>query len=126
MPTAPVPLAPFLIGGEWLRPTHLATSPVYNPSTGEVIAAVPLAGAAEADAAVQAAHVAFPAWAHTPVIDRARIMFRYRTLVEANFDEIVRIISREHGKTHAESRGDLFRGLEVIEYSCGAPTWIRW
>ena len=93
---------PLLINGEWLRPAALATSPVFNPSTGEVIGAVPLAGAAEVDAAVQAAHAAFPAWAETPVVDRTRIMFRYRTLVEKQFDEIARTISREHGKTYAE------------------------
>lgn len=115
-------LCPFLINGEWLRPSALASSPVFNPSTGEVIGAVPLAGVAEVEAAVQAAQVAFPAWAETPVIDRTRIMFRYRSLVEKHFDEIARTISREHGKTYAESRGDLFRGLEVIEYACGAPT----
>ncbi len=121
MPIVSVPLAPFFIDGDWLRPAQLATSPVYNPSTGEEIAAVPLAAADDADAAVRAAHAAFPAWASTPVIDRARIMFRYRALIEQHFDEIARTISREHGKTYAESRGDLFRGLEVIEYSCGAP-----
>jgi malonate-semialdehyde dehydrogenase (acetylating)/methylmalonate-semialdehyde dehydrogenase len=124
MPVASAQLVPFYIDGEWLRPAELATSPVYNPSTGEVIATVPMAGAGEVDDAVLAAHAAFPEWAGTPVIDRARIMFRYRALVENNFDEIARIISREHGKTYSESRGDLFRGLEVIEYSCGAPTLV--
>ena len=121
MPVVSIPLAPFFIDGEWLRPAQLATSPVYNPSTGEEIAAVPLAAAEDADAAVRAAHAAFPAWAGTPVMERARIMFRYRALVEQHFDGIARLISREHGKTYAESRGDVFRGLEVIEYSCGAP-----
>ncbi len=111
-----------LINGEWVRPSHLPTSPVFNPSTGEVIGTVPLAGAAEVDAAVRAAQAAFPAWAETPVIDRARILFHYRALVEKNFDQIARLISREHGKTYAESRGDLFRGLEVIEFACGGPT----
>jgi len=121
--TASTPaLCPFFINGEWVRPTQLSTSPVFNPSTGEVIGAVPLAGAAEVDAAVQAAQAAFPAWAVIPVIDRTRIMFRYRALVEKHFDEIARTISREHGKTYAESRGDLFRGLEVIEFACGGPT----
>jgi malonate-semialdehyde dehydrogenase (acetylating)/methylmalonate-semialdehyde dehydrogenase len=122
--SAPPALCPFLIDGEWVRPSHLATSPAYNPSTGEVIGAVPLAGAAEVDAAVRAAHAAFPAWAATPVIDRARILFRYRALVEKHFDEIARLISREHGKTSAEARGDLFRGLEVVEFACGAPTLV--
>ena len=73
MSTHPCPL---YINGEWLRSESLASSPVFNPSTGEVIAAVPQAGATEVDAAVQAAHAAFPGWAETPVIDRARIMFR--------------------------------------------------
>ncbi len=123
-PAASAPLCPFLIDGEWVRPTQLPTSPVFNPSTGEVIGTVPLAGAAEVDTAVQAAQAAFPGWAATPVIDRARILFRYRALVEQHFDEIARTISREHGKTYAESRGDLFRGLEVIEFACGGPTLV--
>lgn len=125
MSHAPVSAAascPFLIDGEWVRPSQLATSPVFNPSTGEVIGAVPLGGAAEVEAAVAAAQAAFPAWANTPVIDRTRIMFRYRTLLEQHFDAIVRTISREHGKTAAESRGDLFRGIEAVEYACGAPS----
>ena len=120
--SAPASPCPFLIDGEWVRPSQLATSPVFNPSTGEVIGAVPLGGAAEVHAAVSAAQAAFPAWANLPVIDRTRIMFRYRTLIEQNFDSIARTVSREHGKTYAESRGDVFRGLEAIEYACGAPT----
>jgi malonate-semialdehyde dehydrogenase (acetylating)/methylmalonate-semialdehyde dehydrogenase len=125
MPAAADPvLAPFFIDGEWLRPSALATSPVFNPSTGDVIAAVPLAGATEAAAAVRAADAAFPAWADTPVVERARLMFRYRALLENRFDEIARLISREHGKTLGESRGDLFRGMEVVEYACGAPTLL--
>src|SRR3981081_4246256 len=102
----------FFIDGVWVDAPALARSPVFNPSTGEIIAEVPLAGPSEVDAAVQAAERAFPAWADTPVIDRARTLFRFRTLIEKHFDEIARLISREHGKTYAESRGDLFRGME--------------
>jgi malonate-semialdehyde dehydrogenase (acetylating)/methylmalonate-semialdehyde dehydrogenase len=109
------------IDGTWVE-SQAATQPVFNPSTGDVIAEVPLGGAAEVDAAVKAAQEAFGGWSITPVIDRTRIMFRYRALLEKHFDEIARTISREHGKTYAESRGDLFRGLEMVEYSCSAPT----
>jgi len=115
---------PFFIGGEWSTISGLATTPVYNPSTGEVLAETPAGGPAEAEAAVRAAHEAFPGWASTPPSERARVMFKYRTLLERDFDEIVRIISREHGKTLAESRGDLFRGFEVVEMACGAPTLL--
>jgi methylmalonic acid semialdehyde dehydrogenase len=118
--TAPA-LAPFLIDGEWLRPTQLATSAVFNPSTGEVIAHAPLAGATEVEAAVRAAQAAFPGWWQTPPIERARVLFRYRERLLAHFDEIAALISREHGKTRAEARGDLQRGVEVVEFATGIP-----
>src|SRR5690606_25974028 len=114
----------FFIGGDWQSPSGLPTTPVYNPSTGEIIATLPLGGESEVDAAVQAAAAAFPAWSVTPAVDRARIMFRYRSLLEQHFDELTRLISREHGKTLAESRGDLFRGMEMVEFACGAPTLL--
>ena len=116
---------PFFIGGEWSSIGTLPTSPVFNPSTGEVIAGTPLGGAAEVDAAVRAADEAFPAWAETPPSERARVMFKYRTLLERDFDAIAHLISLEHGKTLAESRGDLFRGFEVVEMACGAPTLLN-
>src|SRR5207247_10986253 len=74
--------------------------------------------------AVQAAAAAFPAWRDTPAIERARVFFRYRQLVEQNFDRICGSISREHGKTLAEARGSLFRGIENIEYACGIPSLL--
>jgi len=115
---------PNFIAGQWLAPTGVPTSPVFNPSTGEPIGQVPLSGPAEVDAAVQAAEAAFPAWAVTPVIDRARILHKYRALLDKHFDEIIQLISREHGKTLVESRGDLFRGLEMVEYAAGAPALL--
>ncbi|HYD84185.1 MAG TPA: aldehyde dehydrogenase family protein, partial [Opitutus sp.] len=117
-------LAPLFIAGEWLRPTQLATSAVFNPSTGETIAQTPLAGVAEVDAAVSAAHAAFPGWWQTPAIERARVLFRYRELLLSHFDEIAALISREHGKTRAEARGDLQRGIEVVEFATGVPTLL--
>ena len=102
----------------------LETSPVYNPSRGEVIAEVPMCGADVVNEAVKAAADAFPAWRETPPVERARLFFRYRQLVEENFDRICETVSREHGKTLAEARGSVYRGIENIEYACGIPTLL--
>ena len=118
------PLVPHYIAGEWLRSTQLAFTPVFNPSTGDVIAQCPVGGAAEANAAVAAAHAAFPAWSETPAVERARVFFRYRQLIEQNYDALCATVSREHGKTLAEARGDVHRGIENIEYACGVPTLL--
>jgi malonate-semialdehyde dehydrogenase (acetylating) / methylmalonate-semialdehyde dehydrogenase len=115
---------PLLVNGEWRNLSGLATSPVYNPSTGDVIAECPAGGKAEVDAAVEAAHAAFPMWRETPAVERARVFFRYRQLVENNFDRICETVSREHGKTLAEARGSVYRGLENIEYACGVPSLL--
>lgn len=115
---------PAYIGGEWLSGNGLPTSPVYNPSTGDVIAECPLGGAAEVHAAVEAAAAAFPAWSETPPVERARVFFRYRQLIEDNFDLLCQTVSREHGKTAAEARGSVYRGLENVEYACGIPTLL--
>jgi malonate-semialdehyde dehydrogenase (acetylating)/methylmalonate-semialdehyde dehydrogenase len=113
---------PNYIGGEWLQPT--GGTPVYNPSTGDVIAECPAGGVAETTAAIEAAQAAFPAWRETPAVDRARIFFRYRQLYEQNFDQLCQCVTREHGKTLAEARGSIHRGLENIEYACGVPTLL--
>lgn len=113
---------PHFVDGKWL-PVSGGTT-VFNPSIGEVIAECPAGGSEEVNAAVEAAAAAFPAWRDTPVVERARLMFRYRHLVEENFDRLAACVSREHGKTLAEARGGLFRGLENIEYACGAPTLL--
>ena len=114
---------PFFIGGDWVEPALPGTA-VYNPSTGEVIAECPAGGPSEVDAAVQAAAAAFPAWRATPSIERARVFFRYRQLVEEAFDKICASISHEHGKTLTEARGDIYRGIENIEYACGVPSLL--
>lgn len=114
---------PHLIGGEW-TPDSKASSPVFNPSTGAVIAHCPTGGAAEVDAAVKCAAAAFPAWAATPPVERARIFFRYRQIVEASFDRLCHAVCLEHGKTLAEARGSVYRGLENIEYACGIPSLL--
>ncbi len=114
---------PNLIDGAWVDPKG-ATSDVFNPSTGEVIAHAPVSGSAEINDAVEAASRAFPAWRETPAVERARIFFRFRQLVEASFDRLCACVSREHGKTLVEARGSLFRGLENIEYACGIPSLL--
>jgi len=115
---------PVFIGGEWKEISGLETSPVYNPSRGEVISEVPLCGADIVNDAVNAAADAFPAWRDTPPVERARLFFRYRQLVEENFDRICEMVAREHGKTLAEARGSAYRGVENIEYACSIPTLL--
>ncbi|MDD5198429.1 MAG: CoA-acylating methylmalonate-semialdehyde dehydrogenase [Terrimicrobiaceae bacterium] len=112
------------IGGEWVAPPATGTSPVFNPALGEIIAEVPLAGAELVDHAAQAASAAFPAWRDTPAVDRAGILFRYKALIEAEFESIALTISTEHGKTPGEARGDLRRGIQMVEYACGAPSLL--
>ena len=98
---------------------------VFNPSLGEVKARVALAGAAEVDRAVQAAAAAQPDWAAVNPQRRARVMFQFKALVEANMDELARLLSEEHGKVIADAKGDLQRGLEVIEFACGIPHLLK-
>ncbi|HUN82085.1 MAG TPA: CoA-acylating methylmalonate-semialdehyde dehydrogenase, partial [Phycisphaerae bacterium] len=96
--------------------------PVFNPSTGEQIADVPFCTPQETAEVIQSAHSAFPAWRDTPVVERARIMFRLVALLEKNAEELARIVSLEHGKTHAEAVGSVRRGIEMVEFACGIPT----
>src|SRR5436190_2902048 len=115
---------PILIDGEWRTPSGVATSPVFNPSRGETIAEVPMIGAEIVNEAVESAAAAFPAWRETPPVERARLFFRYRQLIEENFERICDCVTREHGKTRAEARGSVYRGIENIEYACGNPTLL--
>jgi malonate-semialdehyde dehydrogenase (acetylating) / methylmalonate-semialdehyde dehydrogenase len=101
------------------------TSPVYDPNSGQVQAQVRLAGADLLEQAVAAARSAQPAWAATNPQRRARVMFKFKELVEARMDELARVLSSEHGKVLADSRGDIQRGLEVIEFCCGIPHVLK-
>lgn len=94
---------------------------IYNPNTGEVQARVALASVDELNLAVEAAEAAFPAWAATNPQRRARVMFEFKRLLEAHMDELAELLSSEHGKVIADSRGDVQRGLEVVEFACGMP-----
>ena len=98
---------------------------VFNPNTGEVQARVQLATVSEVDRAVQAAQAAFDGWSSTNPQRRARVMFEFKRLVEANMNELAEMLSSEHGKVIADSKGDIQRGLEVIEFACGIPHALK-
>ena len=87
---------------------------VFNPATGAVTGQVALANAADVHSAVAAAKAAFPAWADTPPIRRARVMFKFLELIQAEYDDLARLLSSERGKTFADSKGDIQRGIEVV------------
>jgi malonate-semialdehyde dehydrogenase (acetylating)/methylmalonate-semialdehyde dehydrogenase len=98
---------------------------VFDPNTGEVAARTPLASAAELDAAVKAAAAAQPAWAAINPQRRARVMFEFKRLVEAKLQPLAELLSSQHGKVIADSKGDIQRGLEVIEFACGIPHALK-
>jgi malonate-semialdehyde dehydrogenase (acetylating)/methylmalonate-semialdehyde dehydrogenase len=98
---------------------------VYNPAGGDVAARVPLASVQEVDAAVRAAAAAFPGWAATPPHLRARVLFRFRDLVERESDRLAAIITAEHGKVLSDAKGEITRGLEVVEFACGIPQLLK-
>src|SRR5207249_7620147 len=98
---------------------------VFNPATAEVIAHVPLTDAAGVDAVVRAAADAFAAWSRTAVMDRVRLMFRFKFLLEEHLEELAALVTRHHGKTLDEARGEVRRGIEVVDFACGAPTLLQ-
>lgn len=113
------------INGKHVEGTSGRFGNVYNPTTGEVAAQVPLASTTELNASVEAAKAAFPEWAATPPLTRARIMFKYKTLIEDNSDRLAAVITAEHGKVLSDAGGSLTRGLEVVEFACGIPQLLK-
>ncbi len=98
---------------------------IYNPAIGEIVRQVAFASAGEVRQAVEAARDAFPEWAATPPVRRARIMFKLKQLLEANIDELAAVLTEEHGKTVADSKGSITRGIEVVEFACGIPHLLK-
>jgi malonate-semialdehyde dehydrogenase (acetylating)/methylmalonate-semialdehyde dehydrogenase len=98
---------------------------VYNPATGEVSAQVPLASATEVGEAVAAAAKAFPGWAAVTPLQRSRVMFRFKTLLEANIDKMAALVTAEHGKVLNDAKGSITRGVEVVEFACGIPQMLK-
>jgi len=110
------------IGGTWVPASTGKTLDVTNPATGKLLGRVPLSGASDVERAVAVARSAFETWRQVPPVQRARYLFRYKELLEKNFDELARIVTEEHGKTLDESRGSVRRGIENVEHACGIPT----
>jgi malonate-semialdehyde dehydrogenase (acetylating)/methylmalonate-semialdehyde dehydrogenase len=113
-----------LRAGKWESSGSPRRGDVFNPSTGKVIARVPLCTAAEAGRVVEAAAEALPKWAATPAIERARVLFRFRELLNRDFDKLAQQVSREHGKTPVEAKASVQRGIEVVEFACGTPSLL--
>lgn len=113
------------INGGPVRGASGAHGPVYDPATGERTARVALASAAEVDRAVAAAREARADWSGGSLAFRTGILFRYRELLVAHREELARLITAEHGKTHADALGEVARGLEVVELACGVPQLVR-
>ena len=113
------------IGGKIVEGKSDRLGDVYNPATGEVVRKVALATVEELRAAVATAKAAFPAWAETPPLRRARVMFRLKSLIEQNMDRLARIVTEEHGKTVEDAKGSITRGLEVVEFACGIPHALK-
>lgn len=113
------------IDGQRVAGTSGNFQDVFNPAKGEAHAQVPLASSDEVKAAIASAHAAFPGWSATPVAKRAAVMFKYRELLYAHQDEIAELVSKEHGKTLADAKGELARGIEVVEFVCGMPQALK-
>lgn len=112
------------IGGQWIESETARYEDVPNPATGELLSQVPISTKADVDKAVQAAKDAFPGWSETPVVDRARIMFRFHHLLTKHEEELARMITLENGKNLPEAHAELLRGLEMVEFACGMPTLL--
>ena len=113
------------IHGEHINGTSGCFSPVYNASTGKQISELPLAGAEEVRATIESSLKAFPEWAMTSPSNRARVLFRFKELLEKNMDELSETVSIEHGKVKTDAAGSITRGLEVVEFACGIPQLLK-
>jgi malonate-semialdehyde dehydrogenase (acetylating)/methylmalonate-semialdehyde dehydrogenase len=113
------------VDGSWRRSQSPDTLEVPDPSTGALLARVPLSTAEDVDAAVKAARAAFPAWRETPVPERARHILRFRQLLDEQLDELARVVVSENGKTFVEAQGSIRRGLEATDFAASAPTTLQ-
>src|SRR3982075_3283152 len=113
------------IGGKQVAGTSGRTGDVFDPNTGEVQAKVALAAKSEVEQAIADAAAAQPAWAATNPQRRARVMFKFLELINKEYDDLARLLSSEHGKTFPDAKGDIQRGLEVVEFACGIPHLLK-
>jgi malonate-semialdehyde dehydrogenase (acetylating)/methylmalonate-semialdehyde dehydrogenase len=113
------------VDGRRISGTSGRSAPVFNPALGVATLQVDLASADETRAVIASAAAALPEWAATPPLRRARVLFRYRELIEQHSDELAGIITREHGKVLPDARGEATRGLEIVEFACGIPHLLK-
>src|SRR5580692_8990760 len=113
------------VNGKRFAGAGTRTLNVFNPATGDVAAWVKAATAADVDAAVQAARAAFPAWSETSAIKRARVLFKFKALLEEHYDELAALITQQHGKVFSDAQGEVQRGLEVVEFACGISQLLK-
>ena len=113
------------IGGKLVTSTSTRTQPVFNPATGEATATLPLSTLDEINAAVASAKAAFPAWSNTPPMKRARVMFKFKQLLDQYADDLAREISKEHGKVHDDALGEVARGIDCVDFACGIPQLLK-
>ena len=113
------------IDGKITKGSSKKISKIFNPATGEQSAEVNLASKADVDIAVQKAQQAFTDWSRKPPAQRARIIFKFKDLIEKNSDELTKLIVSEHGKVYEDAKGSLTRGLEVVEFACGIPHLLK-
>src|SRR5690348_9083677 len=116
---------PLWIGGRAFSPSTTRYGEVTNPATGEVIRHVPFANAADVDAAVQSAAAAFAPWSALPSLRRARVLMKFRDLLDRYRKDLARIVTQEHGKTLADAEGSVMRGMEVVEFATGIPHLLK-
>src|SRR5690349_9436902 len=121
--SADVAACPILINGE-RRESAGRTQVQVNPATGQPTSLVPECTAAEIAEAIASAQDAFSLWSAMPVLNRARILFHYHSILEKNADRIISLVTEENGKTRSEAQGSFQRGLECVEFACGAPTLL--
>ncbi len=113
------------INGQVVSSNSGRSQPVYNPATGEAVAQVALGSADEVRAAVAAASAAAPGWADTAPLKRARVLFKFKELIEKHHDDLAAAITREHGKVFSDAKGEVVRGLEIVEFACGIPQLLK-
>jgi malonate-semialdehyde dehydrogenase (acetylating) / methylmalonate-semialdehyde dehydrogenase len=113
------------IGGRWVKARTTEFFDVHNPAAGDLIGRTPLSTGEDVEAAVQAGTAAFPAWRDTPVNARVQVLYRFKALLEQQFEELARTVTTEHGKTLDEARGSVRRGIECVEVACGAPSLMQ-
>ena len=124
-PLGQAPILSHFIAGQRIAGSGDDWAPVFDPAQGTVSGRVPLADTQAVERAVSAAQAAFPAWAATPVPKRAKILFKFRQLVEERSEQLAKAISAEHGKTQSDALGEVARGLEVVEFACGVPQLLK-